>query len=407
MPVELCCATLHIKILSCNEEGPVENVAVSAARVGIPPDEPETVVVAEAHTDDTGTVTMLVGDEGTYFITADYNDGFAYKTVVAECGVNNVEVLFAATDKICVRLSPAEYVGPSIAVTVERDGAVVDACSLGTGATRCCISIPGPGTYTLASDESTGTFEPETVEVGEEDCGDKLSTLSVPTAGETCERTLNLDLCGCPAVGVGVLVRIPNPPTGDYVVTSTFNAEGTAFFTVPIALCDNWTGSDYEVDLPGVFDTLTGTVGGDGMVIPDPGASTFNWCYPDCVGPMPGSLFWTPGVSWPEYVRFPQSLARTADAGGPGIAGWYGINELNCIEDAWFMETRVVIPRSLTSCDTAPNAYIKVDIYGPPGTCQHEDVPFSEFHTTIPLSGNMGELYCPVNLNPGGGTLTE
>jgi hypothetical protein len=397
----LCCATIHVTVRSCNEEGPVEGAEVTVSKPG--ETEGEIVTVASGVTDDTGTLTFLVDDAGTYFLHSEYNGGEADKTVEAECGINNVDILFAATDKICVRLSPASYVGPTLGVSASKDGSLVDSCSLGTGVARCCLNLPGPGTYTLSSDDPLATIEPPEIEVKEEDCGDKIATLIVPTAGETCERIIHFNLCGCPATGTTISVAMPS----GRVLSSSVDVEGAATFLVPLAECGQWSGSTYTVDLPGVLDTLTGTVSGDEMTIPDPGASSGRWCYPDCVGPIPGTLFWTPGASWPPYARFPQSLAFGLNVGGPGIAGWYGINELSCIEESWVMETKVVIPRTNAQCDTAPNAYIKVDIYGPPGTCQHEDVPFSEYHTTIPLTGNAGELYCPVNLAPGGGTLSE
>src|SRR4051812_32572570 len=103
MPEPLCCTTLHVKVLSCNEDGPVEHALVTVTRAGVPPDEPDVVTVAEAYTDDTGTVTFLVGDEGSYTVTGNYHESEKVVVVEAVCGVNNVTVHFGLTDKICFK----------------------------------------------------------------------------------------------------------------------------------------------------------------------------------------------------------------------------------------------------------------------------------------------------------------
>lgn len=267
----LCCATLHITVRSCNEEGPVEGAEVYVSKPG--ETEGSIVTVAGGVTDDTGTLTFLVDDAGTYFLHSEYNGGEADKTVEAECGINNVDILFAATDKICVRLSPETYVGPAIGVSASKDGSLVDSCSLGTGVKRCCLNIPGPGTYTLSSDEILATIEPPEIEVKEEDCGDKIATLTVPVPGETCERTINLWLCGCPAQGFPINVTMPS----GRVLSASTDEDGVATFLVPIEECGDWVGSTYSVDLPGTTTNLTGTVTGDGMTIAEidpPGT----WC---------------------------------------------------------------------------------------------------------------------------------
>jgi hypothetical protein len=283
----LCCATLHITIRSCNEEGPVEGADITVTKPSEVEGDPP-VVVGNATTNDTGTVTFLVGDEGTYFIEASYNDGFAYKTVVAECGVNDVEVLFAATDKVCVLLDPKDYIGPSITVTVSKDGVVVDSCSLGTSVPKCCVSIPGPGTYTLSTDDPSGTFDATEIVVHEDDCGDKTTTLHVPVAGQTCEPTITLWLCGCPAAGFTISVTLPS----GRVVAGSTDLDGVATFIVPEGECDDFAGSSYSIDLPGTAEKLTGTVTGDGMMISvsDPPGT---WCVSHnepCFGTGPATL---------------------------------------------------------------------------------------------------------------------
>lgn len=372
-----------------------------------PPEPPDVDPVEVGHdfTDDTGTVTFLVNTEGPYTVRAIMSGGDKSVDVVAECGVNNITVQFGTTDKICLEVTKVGGLpAPNVEFTVKDSlGSVVGTCQTGeTGQlkTRCCVSIPGPGTYNVEAD-AIGIQMPSTVIVGDKDCGDKIVEGSVPGEAQTddCPRHFCLTICGCPGAGKNITVTIQ--PVGKGVAGAA-GEDGCATLWMSEDDCDHWIGSDYSIQIPGRPLPLTGTVTSEPMSVSwDPGAN--NWCYPDCYGPSPDQIYWTAGSGYPWWV--PDAMMSRAPDPPPGYFAWHAFGDLPCLDGAWFFEVRLEVKRAWCPGDPDPQGTFRLHIYGPPDQCQ--DQGFSVIDQTYQYFQGTGSKYCPVNLAIGGGTLTE
>lgn len=253
-----CCATLHITVRECVGDRLAEGATVSVAG-------------RSAVTDDTGTVTILVGPEGEYAVHVEHDGGEEDVTVEAECGINNVEVKLGLTDKICVHASaPGEVVAPDLQFEVTDDAdAVIGTCTTDEEG-ECCVDIPGPGTYTVTAvgEGVPPGVEPIEVVIEEDDCGDREVQIDIPGEFVPCDRHVHVELCGCVAVGVTIEVVVEG-----VTVSGTTDANGDATLTMSADICDSWVGSAYTLLGTGI----TGTITAEPMEI-DADTDDDRWC---------------------------------------------------------------------------------------------------------------------------------
>jgi hypothetical protein len=403
-----CCATYHITVRSCTEDGPVEGAKVTVHRPPVAP-EVDPVLVGADETDDTGTVTILVNEEGPYTLRAIYNEADKVVEHTAVCGVNNVEIHFGLTENICFHLSK---VGgsppPSTTFTVNDDEEnVIGTCTTPTTGqlvAKCCVAIPGPGTYTLGGD-AVGLTIPPSITVGEKDCGDKIVEASVPGEVEPdeCERHVCVTLCGCPLVGVNVTVTIP----GGSSHAGTTDSTGCATLTMSDLECESWIGATYSVDESNMtLGTRTGTISAEphnvaGALI---GAGD-RFCFPSepnhCLEIPPETLFWSGGgVS-----------ATLSSIGGFGTEfTWLS----DCLPDGsgGFFKVAAQLPISVNpaecNADMPSTGGVQISFYADGGCSTFVN------GLSFNVASASGSLACPVNLsmvelsNPAiTGTLTE